>query len=188
MSARLLDVDETALIVHSPAALTTSNSVAALQRNVESESSLPAAPTQQFCSSHLLATQYPLAPMEDGSSKSEPVAPQSVQQIQDVRQTPNRAKRANSDDTERPVSAQRDRRDGAEEGLDIDAEQEHSDYEDADLANPAEQISHFNWDELHQRYHATIKQFNDEEKELMGEWEDLMEVLLQYVSCHMTGC
>jgi hypothetical protein len=112
--------------------------------------------------------------MDDLPSKSEPDAPQEVQQIQDVQQTPRRSKhkRVNSDDTERPASAQRDRRDGSEE-VSTHEEEDVSIDEDND---PADEIEHFDWEGLHGRYHDAIKQFNDEEDRLMGEWANLMEV------------
>lgn len=113
--------------------------------------------------------------MDDISSKSEPVALQDAPVAPlDVQQTPKRSKhkRVNSDDTERPASAQRDR-DGPEEHSDIEAEQEVSDDGDAD---PAEQICDFDWEHLHERYHNAINQCSQEEAELLGEWTSLMEV------------
>lgn len=143
--------------------------------STESESSLPTAVVHTVRSSPPIATQYSLSPMDDPASKSEPVAPQEQQQAPDVQQTPKRPKhkRVNSDDTERPASAQRDRRDGSVERSDVEAELDHSD-EDAD---PAEPIADFDWQGLHEEYHAAINQCSQEEAELMHEWSGLMEVI-----------
>lgn len=137
----------------------------------ETESSLPKEPAHSFFSSPPFFTQYSTFEMDDDLAlKSEPAAPQNTQQ------TPKRLKhkRVNSDDTERPASAQRDC-DESEEHSDIEAEQGLSDDEDAD---PAVQITNFDWEDLHQRYHEAINQCNLEEAELMEEWASLMEVLM----------
>ncbi|KAF1360484.1 hypothetical protein EJ07DRAFT_177196 [Lizonia empirigonia] len=105
--------------------------------------------------------------MEDNVAlKSEPAAPQ------DAHQTPKRSehKRMNSDDTERPATAQRDR-DSAEEQSKIETEQNPSD----DDADPAEQIAIFDWEALHQQYHAAINECSQGEAELMREWASLMQ-------------
>lgn len=141
--------------------------------STESESSLPTEVVHTVRSSPPVATQYSLPPMDDTAPKFEPAAPQDQQQSQDV-QTPKRSKhkRVNSDSTERPASAQRDRRDDLVQHSDVEAELDLSD-EDAD---PADSIVDFNWDELHQKYHDAINQCSQEETELMGEWLNLMEV------------
>lgn len=107
---------------------------------------------------------------DDLDSKYEPIVPQEVQQ------TPKRRKhkRINSDDTERPASAQRDS-DDSEQHSDIEVEQKLPDDDEAD---PAAQIADFDWEHLHQRYHDAIKTCSDEEAELMQEWSNLMEVLM----------
>lgn len=107
--------------------------------------------------------------MEDNVAlKSEPAAPQ------DAQRTPKRSehKRMNSDDTERPATAQRDR-DSAEEQSDIETEQSPSD----DDADPAVQIATFDWEALHQQYHAAINECSQGEAELIREWASLMQVL-----------
>ena len=116
--------------------------------------------------------------MDDAAFKSEPAGPQEAQQ------TPKRPKhkRVNSDDTERPASAQHDR-DDSEEHSDVEAERGVSDDEEAD---PAVQIANFDWDHLHHEYHEAIRQCSQEEAELMEEWTSLMEVLLCQVTCHMS--
>ncbi|KAF1932478.1 uncharacterized protein M421DRAFT_417198 [Didymella exigua CBS 183.55] len=141
--------------------------------NAESESSLPTEGAHTIRSSPPAGTQYSYPPMDDLASKSEPVAPQEVQQTQDVQQTPKRSRhqRMNSGDTERPASAQRDRRDGSVEQSDVEA-QEISDDNDAD---PAQQIRDFDWQDLHERYHTTINRCSQDEADLMEEWAKLME-------------
>ena len=141
--------------------------------STEIESSLPTEVAHTLRSSPPIHTQYSLLLMDDPASKSEPAAPQEQQQPQDV-QTPKRSKhkRVNSDSTERPASAQRDRRDDLVQHSDVEAELDLSD-EDADPADP---IVDFNWGELHQKYHDAINQRSQEETELMGEWSNLMEV------------
>lgn len=111
---------------------------------------------------------------DDVTSKSAPAAPL------DAQQTPKRPKhkRMNSDDTERPASAQR-KRDDSVGHSDVEAEQESSDDEEAD---PSAQIANFDWDDLHQRYHDAIKDCSAEEARLMQEWESLMKVLLCLVA------
>lgn len=144
----------------------------------KTESSLPQKESSHLPSSPPGLTQYSLLPMEDDASKSAPAASQEPQQ------TPNhpRHKRVNSDETERPASAQR-RRDGSEERSNAEAEQDVVDEEEAD---PAVRIADFDWSELHERYHNAIKKSGLEEEELMQEWASLMEVLLPHLTCHMT--
>ena len=106
-------------------------------------------------------------------SKSEPAAPL------DAQPTPKRSKhkRMNSDDTERPASAQH-KRDESAGHSDVETEQESSDEE----ADPSAHIANFDWDDLHQRYHDAIKDCSAEEARLMQEWESLMKVLLYLVT------
>jgi hypothetical protein len=103
--------------------------------------------------------------MEDITVKSDADAPHDLPE--------SGHKRVNSDATERPTSAQRDR-DESDQHSDVESKQSASDDEDAD---PADQINPFDWDQLHQRYHDTINECNREEKELMDEWAGLMEVI-----------
>lgn len=141
---------------------------------MESESSLPTEVVHTVRSSPPIATPYSLPPMDDPASKSEPAAPQEQQQSQDV-QMPKRSKnkRVNSDSTERPASAQRDRRDDSIEHSDVEA---GPDLVDKD-ADPADPIVDFDWQDLHVRYHQAINRCSQEEAELMNEWSSLMEVL-----------
>ncbi|UPX11781.1 uncharacterized protein EKO05_0002369 [Ascochyta rabiei] len=101
--------------------------------------------------------------------KSETAAPQ------DGQQTPKQPQhnRIASDDTERPASAQRIH-DDSEEHSDIEVEPESSEIEDTD---PAMQIAGFDWNGLHERYHAAIDGCSQEEAALMEEWSNLMKVL-----------
>ncbi|KAH6637926.1 hypothetical protein C7974DRAFT_411382 [Boeremia exigua] len=106
--------------------------------------------------------------MEDDAVKSEPEAPQ------DQQQSPSRPrhKRVNTDETERPASAQQSRDDTQEHA---GAETEENISDDDEEADPAVQIANFDWDDLHRRYHAAIKECSQEEQELMQEWRSLME-------------
>ncbi|KAJ4335381.1 hypothetical protein N0V87_006170 [Didymella glomerata] len=110
--------------------------------------------------------------MDNPASKSEPAAPQEQQQSQDVQMLKrSKHKRVNSDSTERPASAQRDRRDDSIEHSDVEAGPDLVD-EDADPADP---IVVFDWQDLHVRYHQAINRCSQEEAELMNEWSSLME-------------
>ena len=95
--------------------------------------------------------------------KSEPPLTQAVQ-------APLR--RINSDETERPPSAQQTQ-DEDNEHTDANEEAQPED-EDSDLA---ESVVDFDWDDLHRRYHEVIKTCHGKEAELMQEWESLMAVL-----------
>ncbi len=114
--------------------------------------------------------------MEDDASKSDPVAPQ------DIPQTPNRPKpkRVNTDETERPASAQQER-----DGSDYHAGSEQNASDDDEEPDPATPIADFDWNDLHQRYHDAISNCSREEDELMQEWTNLMEVLLCYFARNM---
>ncbi|KAF2855409.1 hypothetical protein T440DRAFT_386046 [Plenodomus tracheiphilus IPT5] len=77
-------------------------------------------------------------------------------------------KRTNSDETARPPSAQQRRDDTGDEQSDANSDAEPID------DGPAHRISDFDWDDLHSRYHAAINKCQDEENELMQEFESLM--------------
>jgi hypothetical protein len=77
--------------------------------------------------------------------------------------------RPSSTDTERPPSGQHRQ---------ADVKGEHSD-EDDDLdldEDPAEKIALFDWHSLTQRYHDEMTKCQQNEAELMEEWESLMNV------------
>jgi hypothetical protein len=104
------------------------------------------------------------AEMDKGTIfKSEPPLTQAVQAS---------LRRINSDETERPPSAQQTQ-DKVDEQIDANEKAESED-EDSD---PAESIVDFDWDDLHHRYHEAIKKCHGDEAELMQEWESLMAVL-----------
>ncbi|KAG9204030.1 hypothetical protein G6514_001666 [Epicoccum nigrum] len=105
--------------------------------------------------------------MEDIAVKTDVDAPHNLQE--------SGHKRVNSDATERPTSAQRDR------DQQSDSESKHSASDDED-ADPANEIDPYDWDNLHERYHDAINECNREEKELMDEWASLMEVILSLSS------
>jgi len=134
----------------------------------ESESSLPTQAVPTILSSPPILTQNSsLLKMDQASApKSEPSATQNTHTAQPL------LRRVRSDETERPPSAQQPGSD-TDEALDEDDEDEVND-EDAD---PAEQIAAFDWDDLHRRYHEAVDKCQDEEAELMHEWESLMTVL-----------
>lgn len=110
--------------------------------------------------------------MEDDGPKSEPAAPQQLEQ------TPNRPrhKRIRSDETERPASAQHNEHEDHEDVE--EGEEEEQNVLDPNEADPSAQIADFDWASLHERYHDTIKKCSQDEEELMQEWASLMEVLL----------
>lgn len=94
--------------------------------------------------------------------KPEPPATQDAETSRPMR------KRANSDDTERPPSAQQQRNETGSEDSDANSENESID------DGPADRIPDFDWDDLHSRYHAAIDKCQTEENELMHEFESLM--------------
>jgi hypothetical protein len=100
--------------------------------------------------------------------KSEPPASQHAE----VARSP--VKRAHSDETERPPSAQQLHHDTDEN------DHEHVKDEEGDVmdADPAAQIVEFDWDALHQRYYEAMATCHDEEGTLAQEFESLMAVLL----------
>jgi hypothetical protein len=134
----------------------------------DSESSLPTHTLLNIPSSPPVFTHASdTVEMDKGPGlKSEPSLTQDAQTVQ----APLR--RINSDETERPPSAQRTQ-DQVEEQTDANDEEQSED-EDSD---PAEKIENFDWDELHARYHEAIKKCHGEEADLMQEWESLMAVL-----------
>ena len=81
-------------------------------------------------------------------------------------------RRTNSNETERPLSAQRlqdDTDDPVHAKSEADEEEEES--------GPADRIEDFDWEDLHHRYHEAMKNCHGEEAALMQEWEGLMDVL-----------
>ena len=135
---------------------------------IESESSLPTHTLLNIPSSPPVFTHdSDTAEMDKGPGfKLEPPLTQDAQAVQ----APLR--RINSDETERPPSAQQTQNQVDEQSDANDEEQ--SEDEDPD---PAEKIEDFDWDDLHARYHEAIKKCHSEEAELMQEWESLMAVL-----------
>jgi hypothetical protein len=130
-----------------------------------SESSLPSHTCLNIPSSPpVLTRDSNNAEMDKGTVfKPEPPLTQAVQ-------APLR--RINSDETERPPSAQQTQ-DESDERIDANEEVQSAD-EDSD---PAGSIVNFDWDDLHHRYHEAIKKCHGKEAELMQEWESLMAVL-----------
>lgn len=138
----------------------------------ETESSLSKEATDTFRSSPPVLTQDVSFDMNGiAVSESESVAAQDAQQTP----KPSKHQRMNSDDTERPPSAQHGH-DDSERSLDVESEQEFSEDNDDDN-DPAAQITNFDWGGLHERYHAAINDCSQDEAELMLEWNTLMEVL-----------
>ncbi|KAG9188670.1 hypothetical protein G6011_07375 [Alternaria panax] len=99
----------------------------------------------------------------DRASKSEPPPTQDAQAVRPAR------RRVGSDETERPPSAQRTQ-DEVDDQVDA-ASKEQAEDEDSD---PAQSIDDFDWDDLHLRYHKAMEGCQNEESELMQEWESLM--------------
>ncbi|KAB2106292.1 hypothetical protein AG0111_0g4996 [Alternaria gaisen] len=99
----------------------------------------------------------------DPACKSEPSLTQDAQPMRPAR------RRVNSDDTERPPSAQRTQ-DEVDGQADANAGEQTED-EDSD---PAGRIEDFDWEDLHVRYHEAMNGCHNEESELMQEWESLM--------------
>lgn len=104
--------------------------------------------------------------MDDGSP---PRRPDSAD-LNPAEAAPPEIIRANSNETERPSSAQRPKAD-AREMPDPDDEAALDD--DPDLF---QKIDDFDWDELHERYHRTVNNASEAEAGLMREWANLMEV------------
>jgi hypothetical protein len=143
-----------------------------------SESSLPLEAARLIRSSppSPQLTQYSLPPMEDITVKTDADAPHAPHAPHNLLESGH--KRVNSDATERPTSAQRDREE-SDQHSDVESKHSASDDEDAD---PADQINPYDWGNLHERYHDAIKECNHEEKQLMNEWASLMEVILSLSS------
>lgn len=77
-------------------------------------------------------------------------------------------KRVDSNETERPPSAQQ-RHD--------DRSDEHSEFmsdDDPAINDPAHRLPAFDWEDLHARYHAAISKCQGEEDALMQEFQNLM--------------
>lgn len=138
------------------------------QSDNASESSLPTRRVQHFASSPPISQvsfQKPDDMEKSPHFKSEPPAAASQN---DGVPKPS-LKRINSEETERPPSAQRVQRE------DTVPDSEESDEDELD-SDPAEKIVDFNWDELHQRYHEAMNGCHAHEAELAQEWESLMNV------------
>jgi hypothetical protein len=135
---------------------------------IDSESSSPPHTLLNTPSSPpVLTHDSVIASMDKGPSfKSELPLTQDAQAVQAS------LRRINSDETERPTSAQQTQ-DGLDEQANANGEEE-SEEEDSD---PSEKIEDFDWEELHHRYHEAVKICHGEEAELMQEWESLMAVL-----------
>lgn len=84
-------------------------------------------------------------------------------------------RRVGSDATQRPASAQQPRHDDSDEPSSADSEAEAEVEEDD--SDPAHRIDHFDWDDLHHRYHEAMKTCHGEEAALTEEWESLMTVM-----------
>jgi hypothetical protein len=142
---------------------------------IDSESSLPSHTFINIPSSPpVLTHDSVIASMDKGPEfKSEPPLTQDAQAVR----APLR--RVNSDETERPTSAQQTQ-DEVDEHADANGEAD-SEEEDSD---PAEKVEDFDWDDLHRRYHEAVKNCHGEEAELMQEWESIMAVLLPLSTSH----
>jgi hypothetical protein len=142
---------------------------------INSESSLPSHTLLNIPSSPpVLTHDSKIASMDKGPDfKSEPPLTQDAQAVR----APLR--RVNSDETERPTSAQQTQ-DEVNEHSDANGE---ADPEEED-SDPAEKIDDFDWDDLHRRYHEAVKKCHGEEAELVQEWESLMAVLLPLPMSH----
>ncbi|KAH7076808.1 hypothetical protein BKA63DRAFT_290654 [Paraphoma chrysanthemicola] len=131
-----------------------------------SESSLPTHAIQ------ILPSSPPALPLSSVSFEKfdvmdEPPHPKSeppATQLDEGAKPPLR--RVNSEDTERPPSAQRVH-DETDEHIEEDSEEELD-------ADPADKIVDFDWNALHERYHQAMAGCHDEEGELAKEWESLM--------------
>lgn len=139
----------------------------------ESESSLPTQRVQIYSSSPPNFQPAEVSFNETGNMndnahfKSEPPATQ----IDQPSKPPLR--RVNSNETERPPSAQQVIRDADETDEDEDDEEEVD-------SDPAEKMADFDWNDLHQRYHDAMNACQDEEAELAQEWDSLMAVRLPF--------
>lgn len=83
--------------------------------------------------------------------------------------------RTSSADTERPPSAQRVNPDTA-----VAVTEPSSEEETEDESDPADEIVDFDWTGLATRYHDAIKACEENETQLMEEWESLMNVIGHY--------
>jgi hypothetical protein len=82
-------------------------------------------------------------------------------------------RRASSEDTERPPSAQQLQRDEDEHADESDEPEDDTD------TDPAEKIEDFDWEDLHSRYEDAMQKCYAREGELAQEWERLMNVYLR---------
>lgn len=157
-----------ASLTHSTDHHCTASRMSSQQSDNASESSLPTHRVQHFASSPPISQvshEKPNNMEKSAHFKSEP--PATAQN--DEAPKPS-LRRINSEETERPPSAQRVQRDTIS-----DSEESGDDELDAD---PAEKIIDFDWDDLHQRYHDAMNGCHTKEAELAQEWENLMNVQL----------
>lgn len=92
-------------------------------------------------------------------------------------------KRINSDETERPSSAQE-----SQHAPDDQASEDSDEEFNSDDSDPAHRIEDFDWEDLHHRYHEAMKVCHGEEAALMEEWKNLMLVLISSLSIKRKGC
>ncbi|KAL6168235.1 hypothetical protein ACJQWK_05890 [Exserohilum turcicum] len=95
-------------------------------------------------------------------------------------------RRVGSDATQRPASAQQPRHDDSDEPSSADSEAEAEVEEDD--SDPAHRIDHFDWDDLHHRYHEAMKTCHGEEAALTEEWESLMTVIISVYGRSQDTC
>tara|TARA_R110002003_G_scaffold59_17_gene5354 strand:+ start:27300 stop:27761 length:462 start_codon:yes stop_codon:yes gene_type:complete len=140
----------------------------------DSESSLPTHAAQLLPSSPPVIPQSPVSFEQLESMHSPPqVKPEPpATQVDEATKPP--LGRVNSEETERPPSAQQVHRDSDEHADEDDEEELDSD--------PAEKIADFDWNALHERYHQVMDGCHDAEGELAQEWESLMNVQLHITS------
>lgn len=84
--------------------------------------------------------------------------------------------RASSADTERPPNSAQRIANQDEIGEPADGNHEEA-IEEEEEEDPADKIADFDWDGLHERYHAAIDKCAENETKLMQEFESLMNVL-----------
>jgi hypothetical protein len=142
----------------------------------DSESSLPTHAAQLLPSSPPVIPQSPVSFEQLENMHSPPqVKPEPpATQVDEATKPP--LGRVNSEETERPPSAQQVHRDSDEH-----ADEDEDDEEELD-SDPAEKIADFDWNALHERYHQVMDGCHDAEGELAQEWESLMNVQLHISS------
>lgn len=132
-----------------------------------SESSLPSHPRHEYPSSP------PLLVHDEHKSRGmdeNPTVDPAPPPIHKADALPPVVKRVDSNETERPPSAQQ-RHD--------DRSDEHSEFmsdDDPAINDPAHRLPAFDWEDLHARYHAAISKCQGEEDALMQEFQNLMTV------------